>query len=241
MFNIFMQLDRKVKIAIVSFVGLSISLIIYAVYLLQFDATIYVYSIPDSLTMSYGDVKNQRISSRKDIKVKHGNHKFTFSANGFESYTTEINISKNEKKNIIFALEPVTDEAKKEYAKDKYTDIKEGIAGKKGKEATRQLENKNPAIKSLPIHGRDFYIFPCDRYRSEGDKTIGICITVTDYFNRSQIDEAFAKLKEKGINQEDYDIKVNNHIWPIEKEKSTGAVVQCRGSNPDWCYTYRDI
>ena len=75
MFNIFMQLDRKVKIAIVSFVGLSISLIIYAVYLLQFDATIYVYSIPDNLTMSYGDVKNQRISSRKDIKVKHGNHK----------------------------------------------------------------------------------------------------------------------------------------------------------------------
>jgi hypothetical protein len=64
---------------------------------------------------------------------------------------------------------------------------------------------------------------------------------VTDYFNRSQIDDAFAKLKEKGINQEDYDIKVNNHIWPTEKEKSTGAVVQCRGSNPDWCYTYRDI
>ena len=92
--------------------------------------------------MSYGDVKNQRISSRKDIKVKHGNHKFTFSANGFESYTTEININTKEKKNIIFALEPITDEAKKEYAKDKYTDIKEGIAGKKGKEATRQLENK---------------------------------------------------------------------------------------------------
>ena len=83
--------------------------------------------------------------------------------------------------------------------------FKEGIAGKKSREATRQLENKNPAIKSLPIHGRDFYIFPCDRYRSEGDKTIGICITVTDYFNRSQIDEAFAKLKEKGINQEDYE------------------------------------
>jgi len=40
---------------------------------------------------------------------------------------------------------------------------------------------------------------------------------------------------------EDYDIKVNNRIWPTEKEKSTGVAVQCRGSNPDWCYTYRDI
>ncbi len=45
-------------------------------------------------------------------------------------------------------------------------------------------------------------------------------LTVTDYFNRPQIDEAFTKLKEKGINQEDYDIKVNKHIWPTEKERS---------------------
>ena len=98
MFSTFMQLDRKVKIAIISFIGLSISLIIYAIYLLQFDATIYVYSIPDKLTMSYDNIKNQGISSRKDIKVKHGTYKFTFSSNGFEDYTTEITINKNEKK-----------------------------------------------------------------------------------------------------------------------------------------------
>lgn len=241
MFNFLTQLDNKVKIAIVSFTIIFISSILYVIYLMQFDATIYIYSIPDKLTMSYYNVKKQNISSRKDIKVKHGNYKFTFSAEGFADYSTEITISKNEKKTIKFGLTPLTEKAKKEYSSNKYIDVREGIFNKNSIKSTQKLESQNPAIRQLPIHSKDFYIFPCAKYRSTSNKTIGICINVTDYFNRSQIDDAFSKLQEKGISLTDYDIKVNNYIWPTEQEKASGHAIKCKGKNPDWCYTYSDL
>lgn len=240
-FTIFMQLNHKIKIIIAVFIIIFMSSTLYSIYLMQFDATIHIYSIPDRLTMSYDNIKNQNISSKKDIKVKHGSYKFTFSSDGFEDYTTTLTIGKNEAKNVKFELKPITDKAKKEYSSSKYTDVKEGIFNQNSIKSTQQLESNSPIIKDLPIYSDNFYIFPCDKYRSTSDKSIGICITVTDYFNWSQINDAFNRLKKKGISLTDYDIKVNNRIWPTEEEKANGSVIKCKGMNPDWCYIYNDI
>ena len=238
MFRTFQQLPNKVKIVVGAFILFFVISLGFYVYSLQFSATLYIYSIPDKLQMSYDSINNKGVASKQDIKVRPGSYSYTFSADGFESYTVDIDIKANEKKNVLFSLKPLTEAAKKESLSEKYTDVKEGIFNKESLAKTQQLEEKNPDIKSLPLYGKNFSIFPCNRYRSDGDKTIGLCIKVTDFFDRTQIDEAFAKLKEKNITPNSYDIRVNNQIWPTEKEISDGVVTKCGGFSPDWCYVY---
>lgn len=238
MLKTFQQLPNKIKIAICVFGLFFIISLGFYIYSLQFSATLYIYSIPDKLQMSYDTIHNKNVMSKQDIKVRPGNHSYTFSAEGFESYTVSMDLKSNEKKNIVFALKPLSDAAKKESLNEKYTDVKEGIFNKESMKKTQNLEETNPIIKLLPLYGKNFSIFPCGRYRSNGDKTIGLCIKVTDFFDKTHIDEAFAKLKEKGISPEDYDIRINNQIWPTEKEINGGLVKKCSGFNPDWCYIY---
>lgn len=242
MLDRFRYLDSKLKVAILFFILIIVVAIVWYINNLQYDSKLKVYSIPSSLTMSYDNVK-QNITSKTDIKVKHGKYKFTFSADGFEQYTTEIDIKKDKENSVIFALNPLTKEAKNESKRSKYNDIREGIEGKLNKEGAAKLIKDNPIIRNLPINSGNFSIFPCAKYRKTTKTTMGVCIKVTDPFIRPQIDAAFERLKKIDPDVvKKYDIKVNGYIWPTKEEIESNKVIKCGGiNNPDWCYTYPDL
>lgn len=237
------MLNRKKIIIIISLVFISILGII--VYILidraQYDSKLYIYSVPDSLTMSYDTIKNTKITSKKDIPVRHGVHEYTFAAPGFDSYTVKLDIKKGETKTVLFKLNPKAQEAIDEANKDKYAEIYEGLAGQEISKGAEKLTQDNPILSHLPIYKQWYYIMPCSPYRErENETNIGICITTTDRYDETQVNDALNDLKALNVNLDDYDIKINDSIYPTEKEKQSGEAVPCGEGAPSWCYGFND-
>lgn len=236
------MLNKKKIIIIVSLISFAIlSLITYIlINRLQYDSKLYVYSVPDSLTMSY-DTVSSKITSKRDIPVKHGKYTYTFTANGFDPYTVELEIKKGETKTILFKLDPKTQDAIDEAKKDKYSEIYEGLAGQEISKGAEKLTQDNPVLSHLPIYKKWYYIMPCSPFRDrENRKNIGVCITTTDRYDESQVTDALNDLKALNVNLDDYDIKINDSIYPTEEEKKSGEAVPCGEGAPSWCYGFND-
>ena len=77
------------------------------------DTTLLATFSPETVKMSYDSVKNQTITSDKPVTVKSGKHTFSFSADGYETYTIVLDLEKGKERKLLFALTPKRTEAEK--------------------------------------------------------------------------------------------------------------------------------
>ncbi len=206
---------------------------------ITYDATLYVYSVPDRLTVSYDNVKNQGLSSKTKHPVKSGEYTFTFKADGFSEYSTKLSIKKGEQKILVFALTPQTEAARRESAKDKYREVYDGVGSKKANQGAAKLEQSAPLVNKLPYYSRWWYVITCKPYRT-ADRTqrLGVCIVTSDKNSKEQVDQAMNYLKKNDTNLDRYDLKINGYPYPTSKEMRENTLMPCGGSQPSWCYIY---
>lgn len=235
---------KQFYVALASIIAVSISIIIYSIHRSQFDATLYIISAPDTLTVSYGDV-TQSITSKKPLAIKSGRHSFTFSANGFSSYTVELDISKGETKREVFALSPESDAAREELRNKKYSEVFDGVGSRKTAAVADKITANSPIAEKLPFNTRWYSIKPCAAYRTKTEENgrIGICITTppSSVGGDKYVDLALKRLEQWGVDKNSYDIKINSSPLATDKEVQDGIAVPCGKDKPSWCYHYPDI
>ena len=239
-------LNQKRNQIIALFALLAVGMIAFTIYRfvdnLKYDSTILVYTIPDSLTVSYDTIKDQKVTTRAKHAVKSGSHIYTFRAKGFADHQVKIDLKQGEEKKLFFAMKPLTEEAKKEAKKEKYNDIREAIGGHEATQGGAKISQESPLINKLPHYSRWFYIVTCNPYRTtDRSNRLGICIVTTDKTSQSQVDQALSYLKKHDKDIDKYDIKINGKIYPTAEELEKKRVVPCGGNNPPWCYMYTDI
>lgn len=184
---------------------------------------IVVSSVPETITLTYdGKVSTITANTGNKIPVATGNHLLTFTSDGFDGYSQTVNISKDQSYDIVFALTARSDAAKKEAGLDKYKTVYERIVGfKLGTESTQYAE-RYPILKALPINTLQYTIESCAPYATSSGviSRIGICITVTDVQDKSQVDAAIAELTSASYNPDEFIITINGHHYPTTQERA---------------------
>lgn len=206
------------------------------------DTTLLATFAPETVKMSYDSVKNQVIKSDKPVAVKSGKHTFSFSADGYDTYTVELDLEKGKERNILFALTPKTDKAKNELKQKKYAKVFDGLGSREVNRVGKEIDKANPILQHLPFEDRDYRVFSCQPYRTNIKKShkIGICITMAGRNGEALLSQILEKLAKLGATPDNYDMKVNNYIIPTKKEKDSRAAVPCGNGRPSWCYKFRD-
>ena len=234
--------DKQRRLTIKIIIVLTAALILYSIYYyinnLQYDSTLNIRSVPDTVTMSYDGV-TKTVKSNSAVSVRHGKHTYKFSAEGFDSYSIDIEIKKGEENYAVFALNPTTDKAKEEAKKSKYNVIYDGIASRKTTVMAEKISEKSPLVNHMPYYTRWYYIITCEPYRNTKESGhIGICITISGQDTNSSFNRAIEYLKKYDNNLDNYDIKINGSIYPTTKEIENGIARPCGGSSPSWCYNF---
>ncbi len=212
---------------IIVFAGIIALIIWNAINSMSFQPHGYlsIQSIPDSLTMTYGKTK-QTITTNTNslIPVATGKYTFSFTSTGFSTYSVELTIENGKTSILAFKLAALTADAAKEALKAKYQTISEGIAGYTISTEGTTIADKYPITKVLPIDTLTYSLDTCEPYgTSDGSVArIGICITVTDINNPSQVGAAIAELTSRSYNPDDFIITVNKLHYPSSSERSAG-------------------
>lgn len=211
----------------VVFVGIIALLIWNAINNMSFQPHGYlsIQSIPDSLTMTYGNTnKTITTNSTSLIPVATGKYTFSFTSTGFSTYSVELTIENGKTSSLAFKLAAQTADAAKEASKDKYRSISEAIAGYTISTEGTTIADKYPITKVLPIDTLTYSLDTCEPYgTSDGSVArIGVCITVTDINDPSQVSAAITELTSRSFNPDNFVITINNLHYPSSSERSTG-------------------
>ena len=183
-----------------------------------------INSVPESISMAYNGTVYKVKANGNAITLPVGNYTISFTSDGFGAYSEKITITQNKTSDVWFLLTPYSDTAKKEYVNTKYDLVKEGIAGHNSYASSQELVPKYPILQMLPINTLMYSIELCPPYATTDGSVsrIGICITVTDINNKSQVDAAIAELTNKSYNPDDYIITINDHHYPTTRERENG-------------------
>lgn len=184
-----------------------------------------VLSIPGKVTIKTNTGKTIDVNGQRPISLSPGKYTFDISAEGFSPTKRDVTIVADETFTIAFQLVPLTDAARKESEDRKYDSIREAITGDAAARGGEEVEKANPILKYLPIYDPFIGIEACSAYRSATVKAnkIGICIKVGDATNKVDVDRAFSMLRDTGEPFEEYDIRINDIIYPNEAERAKGA------------------
>lgn len=207
-----------------AFVALVVAFVLYANSSMLFTPHGYlnINSVPESLSIAYNNTTQTVKANGNAIPMKPGTYTMSFTSEGFGAHSEKVVITKDQTSDVWFLLNPYTDTAKKEYADKKYNTVKEGIAGHNSYTSSQQLIPKYPALQILPINTLTYSLELCPPYATTDSSVsrIGICITVTDINDKSQIDAAISELTAKSYNPDDYLVTVNDHYYPTAKERA---------------------
>ena len=209
-----------------------------------------VYSAPFDVTMKNHGKTKEITSTAKGVEVPlpTGEYDVTFSADGFADHTEKMSIKDKGTYKLAFQLAPVTEKARQHLQENslRYDPVYQSVYSIERE--TYLQNNLNPLgaklTGKLPYYGgKSYTIKACEPYRGSDvnrQTRVGICIaTVKEEI--SLITAAIDKLKELLENDiEEYDIKINNSIYPTKKELDDGVVFDCSQPGVAFCYMYKN-
>lgn len=196
------MINRRNRIAIF-IIGL-ILLILLVVYFAVPRSTIKVTIAPDQVNVLIDNKKNKTIKNGTSFKVSPGTHTFKVTRKGFESYSTKLSIKNHDTSELLVALTPLTDAARKLVSDDTSQSIIQRFNGKIQTIQTNVINTNYPILKSLPIVERLYRIDACPSKKYPNDHTkIALCVTETDDSLNSY---ALAAITSAGFNPADFEI-----------------------------------
>ena len=186
-----MQISPRLKkgiigssIIAVAAIGVGVYFFITQNLVFQSHGDVTVISIPFEITVKDADWSrdiNTEPIEGITLPMHTGTRSVTFSANGFNSETQEIEVKEGESQTVYVKLEPATAEAEEEIADDeKYGMRREDISGHEIAVGGENLASEHPIVNKLPILDQWFEVFGCTGLQQPALETdeFGICVTL---------------------------------------------------------------
>ena len=191
---------RKFIIMALSAIGLVIGIAV--TYALMPRSTLLLSIAPEEFTVSvYG--KDHQKKTGDTINVSPGDVIVKISHEGFQTLTKKITVKNGETFEILEALVPLTDEAKKLIATEKSQAIIQRIQGVKTTEKVDDMLKTYPIIGVLPIKDKYYTIEPCPSRKYPKDVSkIAICVNL---YNIEAKPSSIKDVESRGFNLDDYE------------------------------------
>lgn len=206
---------KQILIALIALAA--VGLIALIVYSLIPRATIILSVAPEQFTVSINGVKREA-DTGEIVTVSPGEIEVTLSRDEFDTYTERVVVKNGERKEILVALTAQTPAAELLLKTDKSQEIIQRITGKKIEQGTKELGEKNPILKELPIRERFYTIIACNSEKYPDDKTkFAICIQLFDLDARQS---AIDNLRLRGYSLDDYEFIFVDSTYKNIQEQS---------------------
>lgn len=199
----------KLRNYIIAFIIILLSIIVIYTFFLMTPRSYIEFSVAPTEIKVMIDKNNIRTIKNKDkINIDPGKHTIVISQDGFESYTKDVNVLNNESVEILVALKPLTDKAKKQMRLNENQSVIERFYGNINNQREESILKNYPIIEMLPYTSQSFDINACKSKKYPDDSSkIAICVTL--HRNDDKIKDVFFRLiKNRGYNSDDYEI-----IW----------------------------
>jgi len=160
---------------------------------------------PETANLSINN-KAYSIKNEDTLNFKPGEYSYKLHRDGFEEYSGKIDIKKGEQTELLVALKPITDDAKKLLLNEKSQIILQRFYGLNYSESIKDISKKYPLIDILPIQARLYTISACKSQKYPNDNSkIAICADITT----DQLKPYVIKdIVSRGFNINDYEL-----IW----------------------------
>jgi hypothetical protein len=165
-------------------------------------ATLVMSVAPEEFTVTI-DGKDKSVKTGDSITVTPGDVSFKISRDGFDDYTQTISIKNGERVEVLQALNPKTDEARRLLTSDISQAIVQRVTNMKLQKTTDTLTSTYPLLAELPINDKFYNVHLCESRLHPGDASkVAVCITLYDLeAKQSAIDD----VKGRGFNLDDYE------------------------------------
>lgn len=185
---------------IIAVVVLIIGLIVYASIP---RANLLMSVAPEDFTVTING-HDHKVKTGDSITVTPGDLSIKISSNNFDTYTEKVTIKNGEQKEILIALKPQNDIAKKLLETKKSQEIIQRIANVNMKKFSAQLLKDYPILAVLPINDKFYTIVSCpSKIHSDDVTKIAICVNLYDLqAKQSAVDE----ISKRGFSLDNYEV-----------------------------------
>lgn len=179
-------------------------------------ATLLMSVAPNKVTVEING-KTKQVESGDKISVAPGDISISISRSDFETYTENINVENGKEFEVLVALNPLTDDARRLLNTENSQTIIQRIANKKMEQGADELVAKYPIVSALPIKDKFFTITICNSHKEPNDASkIAICVYL---YNSEAKKSAINTVTLKGYNLNDYE-----HYF-VDSEYNQGEVL----------------
>jgi len=185
---------------------LFVFIIVVIIIVSTIPKTKILFSIaPETANLFIGD-KSYSIQNEGTLNFKPGEYSYKLSSDGFEEYSGKIDIKKGEQTELLVALKPITEDAKKLLLNEKSQIVLQRFYGESYSNTISDISKKYPLIDILPIQARLYTVSACKSKKYPDDNSkIAICADITT----DQLKPYVIKdIESRGFNIKDYEL-----IW----------------------------
>lgn len=198
---------RNIVIAVSGLVLIGI-IVFSVIYSLTPRATLLLALAPESGSLSLDGATTQTVSNKQKISVKPGKHTVEFSRDEFDSFKLDITVENNKSVEVIIALNPLTDAARKLLLTPGSQEVVQRFGGQQIEKGAKTLEKAYPILSVLPITARLYVINSCKSVKFPNDPSkMALCADVSQDGLESYI---YSDIRRFGYNPDDYEIIITN-------------------------------
>jgi len=203
-----------ILLTVIIFVAAIVGVIVYSAIP---RATIYFVVAPTEFTATINGKKHS-VKNGDSLTVSPGDITVELSRDEFDSHTETFTIAKGETKEVLYALNPLTDAARALLETDEAQLVIQRIGGKKVEQGAAELTDKYPLLAELPIVDRFYKIVVCDSEAYPEDRTkFAICVRLFDLqAKQSAIDE----VARRGYLLSDYEVIYEDNTYETLNESA---------------------
>lgn len=180
-------------------------------------STIVFAVAPEEVTVVInGDERT--IQNGQSITVAPGEIILEIKRDEFEPAGETFVIENRETREVLIALEPLTEAARELLLNDGSQLVIQRIGGKRVEAGAAQLAEKYPIINDLPINERFYTITMCDSEREDAESgDLAVCIKLFELQARQS---ALNDIERLGYSLEDYEIIVQDRTFQNSRERT---------------------
>ena len=196
-----MNLTKRNKIFLIVAGVILLGLFVYAFI----PKTTVLFAVaPGVVDISIDGKMKQSIKNSDSQGIGAGKHTFIVSRSEFSPYTGTIDVKQGEKNELLVALTPLTDNAKKLLEDDASQSVVQRFYGKSFTRDTEIVSKQNPIITILPFQARLYRVYVCSSKKYPTDITkIAIC---ADMYHEGLQPYIEKDILSRGFNPSDYEM-----------------------------------
>ena len=200
-----MNLSRRNKILIITASTILLGLFVYAFI----PKTVVTFAVaPGTVDVLIDGKEKMSLKNGDSQGISAGKHTFIVSRSEFSPYTTTLDVKPGEKTELLAALTPLTDAAKKLLDDDVSQSVIQRFYGSTFTKQSEKVSSENPIISILPLQARLYRLYVCPSAKYPNDVTkVAVC---ADMYHEGLQPYIEKDLSSRGFKPIDYEIIYND-------------------------------